>query len=119
MLSSCKCTIYCLFDKIASLFSNKFKELYNCVGYDQVDMEDLQKDINICIQNDCVDSVNVIQVCHIKKALKMLKSGKKDCVLNFFTDNILHGTDRLFSLIALLFTVMLRHGLHLSRCWRV
>lgn len=40
----------------------------------------------------------------------MIKSGKKDCYLNMFTDHLLHGSNKLYVYIALLFSAMLKHG---------
>ena len=40
-----------------------------------------------------------------------LKSGKSDCIDGILSDNFKNGTPRLFTLISLLFTGMLTHGI--------
>ena len=54
---------------------------------------------------------HVITIGNVQEAIHKLKSGKSDCVDSVMSDNLLHGTNRLFQYIAGLFTTMLCHGI--------
>lgn len=103
---------------IANLFADKFKNLYNSVKYNQMDMKLLQDEVNDGITCKCVNEkcepghghIHRVTISDIKKAINRIKKGKKDCYMNIFTDSLICGTNRLFCLISLLFTVLLRHG---------
>ena len=47
---------------------------------------------------------------HVKNAMHKIKSGKSDCIDGILTDNFKEGTDSLYTLISLLFSAMLMHG---------
>ena len=51
-----------------------------------------------------------ITVPHVQVAIKKLKAAKSDCTDHLVSDHLINGTDRLFTLISLLFTCMLSHG---------
>ena len=51
-----------------------------------------------------------ITVPHVQVAIKKLKAAKSDCTDHLVSDHFINGTDRLFTLIALLFTCMLSYG---------
>ena len=55
-----------------------------------------------------------ISVIHVQEAIHKLKSAKSDCTDELFSDHFINGTDRFFTLISLLFTCMLTHGVALS-----
>ena len=99
---------------ISNLFADKFSDLYNCVSYDQSAMDALidHIDDNIkCIHsNDCCVNCHTVRMCHVKSAVKKLKQGKHEGLKTFYSDHLIHGTDKLFSMIASLFTCMLNHS---------
>ena len=51
-----------------------------------------------------------ISVIHVQEAIHKLKSAKSECTDQLFSDHFINGTDRFFTLISLLFTCMLTHG---------
>ena len=53
---------------------------------------------------------NVINVAHVKNAIHKIKFGKSDCIDGILSDNFKEATDSLYTLISLLFSAMLMHG---------
>ena len=51
-----------------------------------------------------------ITVPHVQVAVKKLKAAKSDCTDHLVLNHFINGTDRLFTLISLLFTCMRSHG---------
>ena len=106
-------------EEIAGLFSCKYNKLYNSVRYEQDAMNemyinnkcDVQKYCINDVENDLYSHTHVITVEHIRTAIHKLKSGKSDCIDGILSDNFKNGTPRLFTLISLLFTAMLTHGM--------
>ena len=99
-------------EDISNIFGEKYKNLYNSVGFQT---EELQRLINNTEQH--IDSkysrnnqLPSITVKEVKDAINSLKSGKKEenCL---YTDHFKIGTDRLFVIITLLFNCMLTHGI--------
>ncbi|ELT87582.1 hypothetical protein CAPTEDRAFT_209784 [Capitella teleta] len=65
-------------DDIRDLFCEKYKELYNCVAYDESEMEDLLSELNIRVSNccengKCYDDHNV-SVNQVGDAIKKTES---------------------------------------------
>ena len=67
-------------------------------------------DANIDDDNDAYTHTHVIAVAHVKNAIHKMKSGKSDCIDGILSDNFKEGTDNLYTLISLLFSAMLMHG---------
>ena len=61
--------------------------------------------------NDAYTHTHVITVAHVKNAIHKMKSGKSDCIDGILSDNFKEDTDSLYTLISLLFSSMLMHGL--------
>ena len=53
---------------------------------------------------------HVITVAHVKNDIHKKKSGKPDCIESILSDNFKEDTDSLYTLISLLFSLMLMHG---------
>ena len=68
-------------------------------------------DVNIKDDNnDAYTHTHVITVAHVKNAIHKMKSGKSGCIDGILSDNFKEGTDSLYTLISLLFSSMLMHG---------
>lgn len=97
---------------IANLFYNKFKTVYTSVPYDQHEMNCLVSDIdnhvdvsNAMLTND----FECFSVNNIAKLVKKLKSGKHDGNKGVTSDCLIHGPQRLFVCLSLLFKLMVTH----------
>ena len=102
----------CTESDISNIFADKYKTLYNSVNYDQNEMSKLIKTldeevINKCCDNNCVN--HEINVCDVIYCVDKLKSGKHDGVTGFYSDNIKHGSHKLFVYLSLLFNAMILH----------
>ena len=53
---------------------------------------------------------DTVSVKHIQDAIHKLQSAKSDCKEQLLSDHFINGTVRFFTLISLLFTCMLTHG---------
>ena len=60
--------------------------------------------------NDANTHTHVITVAYVKNAIHKVKSGKSDCIDGILSKNFKKGTDSLYTLISLLFSAMLMHG---------
>ena len=61
--------------------------------------------VNCC--NNHVSNITVVDVLH---GVDKLKYRKSDAIEDILTDNIIHGSHRLYVLLAILFTSMNNHG---------
>ena len=106
---------------IAELFADKYKVLYNSVCSNNDQLKELLTVNNTDIESLCshpIDEVHslvqnhthCITVPHVQVAIKKLKAVKSDCTDHLVSDHFINDTDRLFTLISLLFTCMLSHG---------
>ena len=98
--------------------------LYNSVCSNSIEIHNLletnKDDIeSLCLHLDCdpytlinkrTQSISIIPV---QEAIHKLKSAKSDCTDQLFSDHFSNGTDRFFTLLSLLFTCMLTHGVAL------
>ena len=93
--------------EIASCLRNKYCKLYNSVPTDDKEIIDIEQQI----QRNCLyNESHVITVNHVVKAVKLLNAGKSDGCRGLSSDHVLHGSHRLFVMLALLFNTMLVHG---------
>ena len=102
-------------DNINSLFEEKFKDLYNSVGFDKKDLESLRSKLNESIRKDHTDYklkanyINSITVHDVKTAISKLKADKKEengLNINHFKLDC----SKLNIVLSLLFNSMLVHG---------
>ena len=102
--------------EIANIFTNKYRTLYNSVGYNKHNMDLLRKEIDAQITDRCGSNTNMqdhdhtITVKEIKNAINMLKNNKKE-ENGLNTNHLIHGTDRLYIIVSMLFNCMLSHGM--------
>ena len=101
---------------ITNIFSNKYKTLYNTVGYKAYEMERLSNVINSRIELECSGNLesqhhnHTIKVNEVRNAIDALKQGKKE-ENGLYSNHFKHGTERLNIILALFFNCILVHGL--------
>ena len=98
---------------IADLFFDKFKHLYSSVAYDNDKMDDFKRSLDTDIEWDyqkLVSDGSIVNVNDILKLTRKLKSGKSDGNRGLSSDCIIHGTKRLFILLAMFYNSVLTHG---------
>ena len=102
--------------EISNIFSDKYKTLYNSVGYSKRNMDTLRKEIEAKISNGCAsnpeqsDHSHLIMIKEVKNAIDMLKNDKKE-ENGLNSNHLKHASDRLVVIITLLFNCMLSHGM--------
>lgn len=105
---------------ICDIFVNKFSELYNISSQDDTKetlctIETINERVNLhcCnLKNGDNDNLHMhaVTVQQVKDAVKCLKPLKRDGTCDMYTNHIIHGNDRLFVLLSMLFSLMLVHG---------
>ena len=102
--------MYCYISLLYNSVSSNSAEIHNLLETNKDDIESLclhlDRDPHTLI-NKHTHSISVI---HVQEAIHKLKSAKSDCTDELFSDHFINGTDRFFTLISLLFTCMLTHG---------
>ena len=101
------CISYFAFISPNSVCSNS-DEMSNILNMNQADIE------SVCLDNDSHKRINkhthTVSVKHIQVAIHKLQSVKSDCKEQLLSDHFINGTVKYFTLISLLFTCMLTHG---------
>ena len=103
---------------IRQIFSVKYYLIYNSVGYDCIDMENILADNENDIKHTCSIISNHNSEGHlhmfnkdtIAKAVFDTKTGKSDGFDGLLTDYFKHGTDLLYVYLSCLFNCILIHG---------
>jgi len=83
---------------ISQLFAKKYEPLYNSVGYDADDLSSIQVKVETQVNESCLEQA-LFGKDDMKKAIGMLKHNKHDGNIGLYSDNIIYGTDKLFSLL--------------------
>lgn len=96
---------------IANIFHGRFSEVYRGVPYEECDMLQLHNRINSKLLHD-FQSLQRHGFCALdfKQTIQKLKSGKADGYIGLNSACIVNGTERLFTLLALFFRIILVHG---------
>ena len=98
-------------------FREKYKSLFN--SNPSSNLQTTEKEINEGIRDKCCNNLSnndknnhlhSIDKYMVKNAIGKLKHGQYDDNSEIMSDGVIYGTDRLFTLLALLLTMMLRHG---------
>ena len=97
-------------EDIAEIFCNKYKTLYNSVGYDIQDMTKLETEIDKLVKVESNKPLKSLSVKQIKDAIGSLKLGKKE-ENGLFSNHFVYGSDRLIVILTLLFNSMIVHGI--------
>ena len=101
---------------ITNIFTNKYENLYNTVGYSSQDYNRLSAEINSRIKNECkVNPYNkyhshTITMNDVVNAIDDLKQGKKE-ENGLYSNHFKHGTKRMMIILALFFNSMVVHGI--------
>jgi hypothetical protein len=96
--------------EIAELFANKFKSVFNSVGYDDTSLSDLYDECNGSLRNISDVSSLLMSTEDVKKCISKLKSGKSDGNAGLFSDNFVFGSEKLMLYLKNLFNLMIVHG---------
>ena len=105
-------------ESIGSLFHEKYKNLYNCVSYNdrqmtalKVEIDNLVSDHDLkCFNTSTICTEHNIHVSNIIDSISRLKRGKNDGNRGHFSDHIINGTPKLYIYLSILFHTMLSHG---------
>lgn len=99
---------------IGDMFSQKYRDLYNCVSYNENEMDELLQEMSDSVSTQCQSGNcycdHVITVDDVKDAVGKLKSDKADANEDVRSDHIINGSDELYVHISLLFSSMLSHS---------
>lgn len=97
-------------EKINNLFYDKYKTLYNSVGYNENEMNDLLLEIDSSINaTDWRFTSYMINFIEVQDAINLINSNKKE-EIGINTNHFKMGPKRLAISLALLFNCMLTHG---------
>ena len=101
---------------ITNIFTGKYRNLYNSVGYNTNEFNRLSAEINSRINDGCKDDLiakyhsHTITLKNVEDAIDSLKHGKKE-ENGLYSNHFKHGTKRLMIVLALFFNSMLVHGI--------
>ena len=102
-------------EDICSLFSEKYKCLYNSVSYDNDEMESLKRSVDGLIDARCANdncySPHSINATDVERAARKLKAGKSDGDQRMYTDHLKKATPTFYHIIACLFNALVVHGI--------
>ena len=110
-------------ENIVPIFFDKYKSLYNTVGYTQSVVDELKTEIDGMIKDHCADKSHMqndsinnsekhFHVLHRKDlvdAIEKLKEGKKEDS-GLYSNHLKLATDKFKTLLTMFFNAMLRHG---------
>ena len=107
-------------EDITDLFSTKFEELYNSVGYDDESIRLLECRIDNLVKSKCTQDCgdnheghvsyhHGISINVLKKCVSKMKCDKKE-ESGIYSNHIINGTDLLYKLLTKLYNGMLIHG---------
>ena len=103
-------------EAIGNHLAEKYERLYNSVSYDKHEMTLIKKEIDSLISSRCncntasCRSLHGTTVVDIKNAVSLLHRSKSDGLIGLSTNHLKYGTNRLYTLISVLFTGILEHG---------
>lgn len=96
--------------QIASLFADKYQDLYNSVPYDQNEMLGICNKLNERIGHDCYDDHSVITEDEIATAILNLKFNKKDGSSDLSTNHLKYAGPIINYHLSILLSSILVHG---------
>ena len=102
---------------ISQIFADKYKSLYNSVPYNRDELLDIQNRNGAKLNQNYLFQA-MFDVENVRKAISFLKYNKYDGNIGLYSDNIIHGTDKLYQLLAKLFNGMLVHGCSIGDMFR-
>ncbi len=96
-------------EDITDLFSNKYQNVYNSVPYNVEKMKSLTDEISHNIHNHTCAAHSIV-IEDVLQCVSQLKQGKHDGNKGHFTNHLIHGTNRLYCYITMLFNCIISHG---------
>ena len=110
-------------EQIVKIFSDKYCELYNSVGYGNLQLANIISDNTVdvimycmnehnptCTVNESITHTHSVTPDMVQSAINKIKPGKSDCTDGMLSDNLMNGTLKLNMFISELFSAMLIHG---------
>lgn len=97
-------------EKIAQVFAEKYKHLYNSVPSNEENIEKIRHDINEGIKANPNDNSHMITKDEVKKAAQKLKAKKPDGDRALWSNHIKFGPEELYDHISKLLTLIHVHG---------
>ena len=112
--SACYVDDACGDEEIGQLFSDRFNQLYNSVSFEQQDMNELLRKVDVaksqhCSQGSCYCN-HQVNARDVYKAIGSLKAAKSDICEGITSDCFIYACDELLIHIALLLNVMIVHS---------
>lgn len=96
-------------NEIASIFGEKYHDLYTSVSYDERDMHEISDTVDELISDD--DSIEfVITPLDVLSAISHIKHHKNDVDNMLTSDHLIYAPNDLHVHISMLFSAMLMHG---------
>ena len=95
-----------------NVFKRKYENLYNRDNLNELDIvkKKIDDNVNHCATNRCRHQLHYVTVEQVKRAISNLKAGQRENGCNLVSDYFLSGTDKLFIMLAFLFSIIIRHG---------
>ena len=101
-------------DDACNAFYDKYNKLYNSNPSKNINELRVSLSTNIlnqcCVGNDHSCHMHEVSCNMVKIAIKKLKKDQYDDYCKLMSDSLIHGTDKLFVLLSVLYTIMIRHG---------
>lgn len=97
-------------DNIASIFADKYQDLYNSVPYNVKDMSDIRNELTKRISTVGFSEDYHVSQDDVSAAIRGLKPNKNDGGRGLSTNHFKHGSSELARHTAYLFTGLLTHG---------
>ena len=95
---------------IASLFADKYRDLYTSVPYDENDMRNIIDEVNSRLSTTDETGDCTFYTGEIREAIGHMKRGKSDGCSNLVSDHLKNANDDLLTHIACLFSAFSLHG---------
>ena len=98
---------------ISEVFENKYKTLFNSVGYDDKEMDiircEIKSKLQYCSNKHCYNS-HQVDCEMVSRAIKKLKVGKSDGNSEQVSDHFVNGTTKANAYLSMFFKSVLTHG---------
>lgn len=101
-------------EAICDMFSHKYEQLYNCVSYDENEMNTLCNEIDDMVETKCGNEGECyyrhgVNVENVICAVKKMKKGKAEASDLITSDHIVNACPDLYIHLSLLFNVVIMH----------
>ena len=100
--------------EVCQLFGRKYSDLYNSVGFDEVEMRELDAKVQSLCRDTCSTGrcycSHVVGVGDVASAVRKLKRSKSDSLPLLSSDHFINAPHDLMIHLSLLLTMMLKHS---------